>query len=96
MPGASRRRTPHPRWHRVRGTAVRPLVMTLSPLYLEGLAQRALAGPAQLTLYKLGLIDAILKDTLRSEHGHDPEALRAAMQTALEISRWEPRRRPSP
>ncbi len=65
--------------------------MTLPPLYLEGLAQRAVLGEPQLNVYKLGLNEAILKDTLRSGDDRDPEVLRSAMRTALDVARWEPR-----
>ncbi len=65
--------------------------MTLPPLYLEGLTQRALRGQEQLAVYKLGLIEAILKEALRSEHGEAETALRSAAQEALEVARWEMR-----
>ncbi|MDP8975517.1 MAG: hypothetical protein M3N28_03970 [Actinomycetota bacterium] len=65
--------------------------MTLPPLYLEGLTQRALLGQEQLEAYKLGLIEAILKEALRSEHGQDVAALRSAVQDAVEVAQWEMR-----
>ena len=65
--------------------------MTLPPLYLEGLTQRALRGQEQLNVYKLGLIEAILKETLRSDQGQDVATIRSAIQTALEVARWEMR-----
>ena len=65
--------------------------MTLPPLYLEGLTQRALRGQEQLNVYKLGLIEAILKETLRSDQGQDVTTLRSAIQAAIEVARWEMR-----
>ena len=65
--------------------------MTLPKLYLEGLTQRALRGQEQLNVYKLGLIEAILKDALRGEEGRDSATVRSAMQTALDVARWEMR-----
>ncbi len=65
--------------------------MTLPPLYLEGLTQRALRGQHQLDNYKLGLIEAILKEALRDEDGQDLTTLRLAMQNAVEVARWEMR-----
>ncbi len=68
--------------------------MALPPLYTEGLTQRALLGPEQLDSYKLGLIEAILKDALRRGERDDVATLRSAVQTALDVARWElPRRR---
>ena len=64
--------------------------MTLPPLYLEGLTQRALRGQAQLNVYKLGLIEAILKGTLRDQ-GQDLTTMRSAIQTAVEVAQWEMR-----
>ncbi len=65
--------------------------MTLPPLYLEGLTQRALRGPEQLNNYKLGLIEAILKEALRAEVEQDLSSLQLAMQNAVEVARWEMR-----
>ncbi|HSH60243.1 MAG TPA: hypothetical protein VK988_11500 [Acidimicrobiales bacterium] len=65
--------------------------MTLRPLYLEGLTQRALRGQDQLGVYKLGLIEAILKEALRSDQGQDVAALRSAVQDAVEVAQWEMR-----
>ncbi len=65
--------------------------MTLPPLYLEGLTQRALRGQEQLGTYKLGLIEAILKGALRAEDSEDVTTLRSAMQDAVEVARWEMR-----
>ncbi|MBW3574798.1 MAG: hypothetical protein KY450_08025 [Actinobacteria bacterium] len=65
--------------------------MTLPELYLEGLTQRALRGPESLNLYKLGLIEAILKDSLRADAEEGAAAMQAAVRTALEVARWEMR-----
>ncbi|MBW3580465.1 MAG: hypothetical protein KY431_05450 [Actinobacteria bacterium] len=63
--------------------------MTLPVLYVEGLTQRALRGREHLNVYKLGLIEAILKDSLHAGSGE--EAVRSAVETALEVARWEMR-----
>lgn len=65
--------------------------MVLPDLYLEGLRQRSLAGLERLNTYKLGLIEAILKEALNADASRDPEALRTGAQTALEVARWEAR-----
>lgn len=65
--------------------------MTLPPLYLEGLSQRALLGQAQLNVYKLGLIEAILKEAVRSDQEQDPATIRSAIRTAVEVAQWEMR-----
>ena len=71
--------------------------MTLPKLYLEGLTQRALRGPEQLNGYKVGLVEAILKEAERQGQADDVMALRSAIETALEVVRWEmPRRREEP
>jgi hypothetical protein len=44
-----------------------------------------------LNVYKLGLIEAILKDALRTSDDNGAAGLRSAMQTALDVARWEPR-----
>lgn len=64
--------------------------MTVPDLYREGLTQRSLRGQAHLDSYKLGLIEAILKEGLRAE---DPEAavVRAKAREALDVALWEPR-----
>jgi hypothetical protein len=64
--------------------------MTLPALYVEGLSQRALLGQDQLNAYKLGLIEAILKEARRLDT-EEGAALRAAVEAALEVARWEPR-----
>lgn len=63
--------------------------MTLPSLYVEGLKQRALLGQEQLNVYKLGLIEAILRDALRGDWEQEPGELSSAVQTALEVARWE-------
>ncbi len=69
--------------------------MTLPPLYREGLTQRALGGEAQLNVYKLGLVEAILKEALSASTEQDSRGLGAGIRTALEVVRWEmPRRHP--
>ena len=70
--------------------------MTLPELYVEGLTQRALRGQGQLNVYKLGLIEAILKEAVRTDDQEDAATLRAAVQTALDVARWEMRRPPRP
>ena len=65
--------------------------MTLPELYLEGLTQKALRGQQPLNVYKLGLIEAILRDTVRHDVKEDPAAMRSAVRTALEVARWEMR-----
>jgi hypothetical protein len=64
--------------------------VTIPPLYVEGLAQRALRGPDQLNVYKLGLIEAILKSACRAG-AQDETTIRSAIQAALDVVRWEPR-----
>ena len=63
--------------------------MTLPPLYLEGLSQRALLGEDQLNRYKLGLIEAILKQALRAADEPDVATMRSALATAVEVAQWE-------
>jgi hypothetical protein len=63
--------------------------MPLPSLYVEGLTQRALRGPQQLNTYKLGLIEAILKEALRLDDGEGCEALRSQIRTALDVAVWE-------
>ena len=64
--------------------------MTLPDLYREGLTQRSLGGEAHLNAYKLGLIEAILKEGLRAEDA-EGEVLRAKAREALDVALWEPR-----
>ncbi len=63
--------------------------MTLPPLYREGLEQRALLGPDRLNSYKLGLIEAILKEALTAQDAQDTEALRSSLRAALDVALWE-------
>jgi hypothetical protein len=63
--------------------------MTLPQLYVEGLIQRALLGDARLDTYKLGLIEAVLKEALTADGPEGVDALRSAARTALEVARWE-------
>ncbi len=70
--------------------------MTLPVLYVEGLSQRALLGQDQLNAYKLGLVEAVLNEARRAQGEDAVEARRAALETALEVVRWEPRREPRP
>jgi hypothetical protein len=73
--------------------------MSLPPLYVEGLTQRAQRGLLELDVYKLGLIEALLKETLRQiDREASPEDIRAQVRTALDVTLWElpPPWRPSP
>jgi hypothetical protein len=63
--------------------------MALPGLYLEGLTQQALRGREQLNTYKVGLIEAILKEALRADEDSESTTMRSAIQTALEVARWE-------
>ena len=65
--------------------------MPVPSLYLEGRTQRALRGPEHLAAYKLGLIEAILKEVLRAEEGQDVEEIRSKVRTALAVAVWEMR-----
>ncbi len=65
--------------------------MTLPALYVEGLRQRALRGEEQLNRYKLGLIEALLKETLDSANGVDTSAIQSSLRTALDVVQWEMR-----
>jgi hypothetical protein len=66
--------------------------MSLPALYLEGLMQRSLRGTAELNAYKLGLIEAVLKEALRADGraGEPEQAVDAAVRTAIEVARWDP------
>lgn len=65
--------------------------MPLPALYLEGLMQRSLHGSAELNTYKLGLIEALLKDALRRADTIDGgDMVKASLRTAVEVARWEP------
>ena len=65
--------------------------MTLPPLFREGLCQRALVGENELNVYKLGLIEAILKEALRADQGDDATTAHSAMRNAVEVAQWEMR-----
>lgn len=64
--------------------------MTLPPLYLEGLSQKARQGQHHLDAHKVGLVEAILRDGLRG----DADAVRLAAETALAVASWDPPRPP--
>ncbi len=71
--------------------------MTLPPLYAEGLHQHSRKGFLELCVYKLGLIEAILKDTVRRLDTEDPEVVKAKLRDAVAVAQWElrpPRRSP--
>ncbi len=72
--------------------------MALPPLYVEGLMQHALRGDPALVTYKLGLIEALLKDTLRhlDTGGEADDTVRANLRAALDVALWDaPRTKPS-
>ncbi|MDQ6796532.1 MAG: hypothetical protein M3011_00665 [Actinomycetota bacterium] len=62
--------------------------MSLPILYLEGLKQRAMRGDDHLNTYKLGLIEAVLKEALRADES-EATSTRSAVQTALDVARWD-------
>lgn len=65
--------------------------MPLPALYLEGLMQRSIRGSAELNTYKLGLIEALLKDALRRVDTIDGgDVVNTSLRTAIEVARWEP------
>ncbi len=71
--------------------------LTLPPLYTEGLHQHSRRGFVELCAYKLGLIEAILKDAIRRIDSEDPEVLKAKLRDAVAVAQWElrpPRRSP--
>ena len=63
--------------------------MSLPPLYAEGLRQHARQGFEKLSVYKLGLIEAILRDILRTMDSTGPDAAKAKIRNALEVAQWE-------
>ncbi|MDQ4134140.1 MAG: hypothetical protein M3179_13275 [Actinomycetota bacterium] len=69
--------------------------MSVPLLYLEGLMQRALLGDAALNAYKLGIIEAVLKEALAGDPV-DAGALRDSARTALDVARWDMPRTRSP
>lgn len=53
--------------------------------------QHAMRGDSALVTYKLGLIEALLKDTLRGVDDEAPmEVVRASLRTALDVALWDP------
>lgn len=63
--------------------------MPLPPLYAEGLRQHARQGFLNLSVYKLNLIEAILRDTLRTIDAAGPDAAKAKIRQAVEVAQWE-------
>ncbi len=64
--------------------------MPLPPLYVEGLTQKARRGLLDLQIYKLGLVEALLKETLRELEGDArPEVVTGNVRTALDVVLWE-------
>ncbi len=64
--------------------------MALPPLYTEGLLQHARRGLVQLQDYKLGIVEALLKDALRRLDSDGPaDAVRDDVRTALNVVLWE-------
>ena len=64
--------------------------MGLPPLYTEGLLQHARRGLLRLCEYKLGTVEALLKQALRRLDSEEPpEAVRESLRTALDVVLWE-------
>jgi len=63
--------------------------VSLPPLYSEGLNQHARQGFLELCVYKLGLIEAILKETVRRLDSEDPEVVKARLRDAVAVAQWE-------
>ena len=63
--------------------------MTLPPLYREGLLQQSRQGFVKLCVYKLGLIEAILKEIIRRLDNEDPDVIRTKLRQALAVAQWE-------
>ncbi len=62
----------------------------LPPLYVEGLTQKAQRGLIELQEYKLGLVEALLKQTLRELEGDAQlDVVAASLRTALDVTLWE-------
>ncbi len=62
----------------------------LPPLYVEGLTQKARRGLLELQIYKLGLVEALLKETLRELDGDArPDVVADKVRTALDVTLWE-------
>ena len=66
-----------------------PAPVTLPPLYSEGLHQHARQGFLELCVYKLGLIEAILKDAIRRVESEDPDVVKAKLRDAVAVAQWE-------
>lgn len=67
--------------------------MALPPLYEQGLALNARKDVPALNTYKLGLIEGILKETLKLVGADEADgAVRANLRTALDVALWEPGR----
>ena len=70
------------------GGQTRPV--PLPPLYVEGLTQKARRGLLELQSYKLGLVEALLKETLRELEGDArPDVVADHARTALDVTLWE-------
>lgn len=67
--------------------------MTLPELYAQNLVLHS-AHPPRLHLYKLGLVEALLKEALGALDRSSPDEARAGLRQALEVVRWEPRPAP--
>jgi hypothetical protein len=63
--------------------------VTLPPLYDEGLRQHSRQGFLELCVYKLGLIEAILKDSIRRIDSDDAEVVKAKLRDAVAVAQWE-------
>ncbi len=62
----------------------------LPSLYLEGLTQKAQRGLVELQTYKLGLVEALLKEILRELEGDArPDVVAHNVRTALDVTLWE-------
>jgi hypothetical protein len=67
--------------------------MALPPLYVQNLTLNARRDVPALNAYKVGLIEAILKDTLRMLDEDRPiDDVRASVRTALDVAVWTPPR----
>ena len=67
--------------------------MALPPLYLQNLILNARRDVPALNTYKVGLMEAILREALRQLDRNEAEAARSSVQTALDVARWEPPRK---
>ena len=58
--------------------------------------QHALRGAPALDHYKLGMVEALIKQTLRLiDDEEEIDVVRASLRTALDVAVWEPPRRRS-